>query len=164
LWPLILYLTIKKVPRKAFYFLILYTAACFVYSIHIIEIDTKMAFYFPLGRFWQLSVGGLIAFKNLEIKNRFLSNGLALTGFFSIGYTMMNLAGSDKFPGWWAVPPTLGAVCIILAGESSFLNRYVLSSAPFVFIGKVSYPLYLWHWPLFVFSRVLFPKGSDSIF
>jgi peptidoglycan/LPS O-acetylase OafA/YrhL len=77
---------------------------------------------------------------------------------------VQTLTGSSVFPGWWAVVPTLSAVCIIMAGESSLFNKHVLSSAPFVFIGKISYPLYLWHWPLFVFSRVLFPKGSESIF
>lgn len=67
------------------------------------------------------------------------------------------------FPGFWALVPTLGAAFIIQAGNESFINKYILSSKLLVFVGKISYPLYLWHWPLLVFSRILYPEGSDSI-
>jgi peptidoglycan/LPS O-acetylase OafA/YrhL len=71
---------------------------------------------------------------------------------------------NSLFPGFWALIPTLGAVCILQAGMDSYLNANLLASKPFVFIGKISYPLYLWHWPLLVFSRYLYPSGSKSIF
>jgi len=58
----------------------------------------------------------------------------------------------------------LGSASILQAGPDAFVNKHILSTKVFVFIGKISYPLYLWHWPLFVFSRFLFPKGSTSIF
>lgn len=71
---------------------------------------------------------------------------------------------NSLFPGFWALIPTLGAAFILQAGNESLFNKYILSSKPFVFIGKISYSLYLWHWPLLVFSRILYPEGSKSIF
>ena len=70
---------------------------------------------------------------------------------------------NSLFPGFWALIPTLGAAFILQAGNESLFNKYILSSKPFVFIGKISYSLYLWHWPLLVFSRILYPEGSKSI-
>jgi hypothetical protein len=60
-----------------------------------------------------------------------------------------------EFPGWWALLPTLGAYCILSAGPHAWFNRKVLASRVFVGVGLISYPLYLWHWPLLVFARIL---------
>lgn len=68
------------------------------------------------------------------------------------------------FPGFWALIPTLSSACIIQAGSGAFINKWILSNKIVVFLGKISYPMYLWHWPLFVFSRYFFPEGSNSIF
>ena len=68
------------------------------------------------------------------------------------------------FPGFWALVPTLASACIIQAGSEPFINKKILSSKVFVFVGKISYPMYLWHWPLLVFSRYFYPQGSTSIF
>jgi peptidoglycan/LPS O-acetylase OafA/YrhL len=62
-----------------------------------------------------------------------------------------------------ALFPTLASAAIILAGDSSIANKYILSNKCMVFIGKISYSLYLWHWPLLVFSRTYFPEGSERI-
>lgn len=59
------------------------------------------------------------------------------------------------FPGWWAVLPVLGAVLIIAAGAQAWLNRVVLSNRVLVWFGLISFPLYLWHWPLLSFARII---------
>lgn len=61
---------------------------------------------------------------------------------------------SQKFPGWWAVLPVAGA-CLLIAGKDAVVNRLLLSSRPAIFIGLISYPLYLWHWPLFSLETIL---------
>ena len=59
------------------------------------------------------------------------------------------------FPGYWAVIPVVGAALVLLAGSNSSLNSTWLASRPLVAIGLISYPLYLWHWPLLSFARIL---------
>jgi len=117
----------------------------------------KTAFYFPLCRFWQMSIGGIIAYKKIEIKNAIINNIFSILGTLAIIITSCIINEKSLFPGWWALIPTLSSACILQAGPSAFLNKYVLSTKLFVFIGKISYPLYLWHWPLLVFSRKLYP-------
>lgn len=68
------------------------------------------------------------------------------------------------YPGWWVLFPTLAAAAIIQSGTDSIVNKYILSNKAMVFVGKISYSLYLWHWPLLVFSHILYPQGSTSIF
>ena len=57
------------------------------------------------------------------------------------------------FPGWWALLSTLGSALLIGAGPDSWINRHVLSNKLAVLVGLISYQLYLWHWPLLVYTR-----------
>jgi len=144
--------------------LILFTVISFASGIMAIADHPKAAFYFPLCRFWQMSIGGIIAYKKIEIKNTIINNILSILGALAILITSYIINEKSLFPGWWALIPTLSSACILQAGPSAFVNKYILSTKLFVFIGKISYPLYLWHWPLLVFSRKLYPLGSKSIF
>ena len=58
------------------------------------------------------------------------------------------------FPGWWAVLPVAGSA-LLLSAPAAWVNRVVLASPPLVWIGLISYPLYLWHWPLLVFAGII---------
>ncbi len=60
-----------------------------------------------------------------------------------------------RFPGWLALLPVAGAVAVILAGPEASVNRIVFSNRAFVFVGLISYPLYLWHWPLISYAYVI---------
>ena len=107
-----------------------------------------------------MSVGGLIAYLSLNIKNTKISNVLSIVGTLSILVGVSIIDDESLFPGFWTLLPTLGAACIIQAGSEPFINKHILSSKVFVFMGKISYPLYLWHWPLMVLSRYFYPQGS----
>lgn len=126
--------------------------------------NPKFAFYFPVCRFWQMAVGGLIAYFSLKIQNTRINNALSIIGTLSILLTVWIINDESLFPGFWALVPTLASACIIQAGPEPFINKHILSSKVFVFVGKISYPMYLWHWPLLVFSRYFYPQGSTSIF
>jgi len=66
------------------------------------------------------------------------------------------------FPGWWALVPVLGAVALIAAGGKGHVNRCLLAHlAPF-WMGRISYPLYFWHWPLLSFAAIV-ASGSPSV-
>lgn len=60
-----------------------------------------------------------------------------------------------NFPGTKALLPVCGALCVIAAGKESFINRHILSNRVMVFLGLISYPLYLWHWPLLSFAHII---------
>jgi peptidoglycan/LPS O-acetylase OafA/YrhL len=111
-----------------------------------------------------MSIGGILAFINLKIQDTRVNNALSSIGLGALLITVFIMDDDSLFPGFWAVIPTLSSAFIIQARNESIMNKYILSSKPFVFIGKVSYSWYLWHWPLLVYSRTFYPSGSTSIF
>lgn len=68
------------------------------------------------------------------------------------------------YPGWRAIIPVLGSTLLIAAGSSAAVNQQILSLRPFVGIGLISYPLYLWHWPLLSFVRIVESGNSEAKF
>jgi peptidoglycan/LPS O-acetylase OafA/YrhL len=140
--------------------------AGFSFSISIIAIynDPRFAFYFPICRFWQMAIGGILAYLNININNSKLNDFISIFSVMAIIVTSFVINDNSLFPGFWALIPTLSSACIIQAKGKAFANKHILSNKVVVFIGKISYSLYLWHWPLLVFSRSFYPKGSTSIF
>ena len=118
-------------------------------------------FYLLHTRAWELAAGvGLAILYEMRRNRPFFSsalaaNGASLVGVALIGVPLFLLNSSSPFPGPAALPSVLGAA-ILIATENSWINRRLLSLAPVVFIGRVSYSWYLWHWPLLTFLRVLY--------
>ena len=104
-----------------------------------------------------MAVGGLVAYLNVKIQNKKITNRLSIVGTLAILVTVWIIDDQSMFPGFWALVPTLASACIIQAGSEPYINKHILSSKIFVFVGKISYPMYLWHWPLLVFSRYIYP-------
>ena len=135
------------------------------------------AFYSPQSRIWELLIGSLIAYGTLFLrKNEFythdtsrfdvagarkitssvhFSNLLAMIGMALIFTGFLTISKKVFFPGYWALLPTVGTAFVISAGEKAWLNQYVLSHKLLVWFGKISFPLYLWHWPLLSFISIL---------
>jgi peptidoglycan/LPS O-acetylase OafA/YrhL len=90
-----------------------------------------------------------------------LDNLQATTGAFLILASIVALNSETLFPGWWALLPTIGALLLISAGPLAWINRKVLANKALVFIGLISYPLYLWHWPLLSFAHII-ERGAPS--
>jgi peptidoglycan/LPS O-acetylase OafA/YrhL len=86
-----------------------------------------------------------------------LRSFISLLGLILLVLAMYN-AKTDRFPGKQALIPVLGAVCLIAAGSKAWCNRALLSHKPIVWIGLISYPLYLWHWPLLSYARIILGK------
>jgi len=84
-----------------------------------------------------------------------LSNVISLVGIILLGYGFYIINKDLYFPGKWALVPILGAVMIISAGPDAWFNRIVLSNRMTVWFGLISFPLYLWHWPLLSFARIV---------
>jgi hypothetical protein len=138
-------------------------AVCLVSSflLNVIQIDEKPTevFFFPSSRAWELLIGSLIAYLNIHsvVKNNTnqFANLLSWFGVVLILGSWFFLNGIKiEFSSWWALMPTLGAASLILAGEKAWFNRKILASRIAIFIGLISYPLYLWHWVLLSFLRI----------
>lgn len=162
-WPLIITLILNKFKSKSFHILVVITILSFILSIVAIYVDMYFPFYFTLCRFWQIAFGGLLISNTLKINNKLFNNLLPAVALILIILTSVFFRSCETFPGWWALIPTLATAVIIKAGSESIVNKYILSNSVMVFIGKISYSLYLWHWPLLMYFSRYFPQGSGSI-
>lgn len=143
--------------------------------------DGVAVFFSPQTRFWELLAGAVLAyvkFHGVQWPCRFQermdawlgrviyarppeADGRTYRDVQSVlggGLIVLGLAVISRewhHPGIWAVAPVLGAVLVIAAGRQAWLNRVVLANRVMVWIGLISYPLYLWHWPLLSFARII---------
>ncbi|HHF7368303.1 TPA: acyltransferase family protein [Legionella bozemanae] len=95
---------------------------------------------------------------DINEKHSILQNVSSLVGFILLGASLLFINKTKIFPGWWAILPNLGTLLIILAGPKAWFNKAILSSRVLIWIGLISFPLYLWHWPLLSFAFIL--KGE----
>lgn len=152
-WPLLLFLAWRQ-PVSLFAVTGLILALSFALNVRSVRLDVVAAFYSPVTRFWELLVGGALACAaDARLRRAWREGGAALgLGLIAIAVTMLD--AGRLFPGLWALLPTLGAALVIAAGPDTWVNRAVLSNRGMVGVGLISYPLYLWHWPLLSFARI----------
>jgi peptidoglycan/LPS O-acetylase OafA/YrhL len=147
IWPLLLCFLIYT-NRASHLFLLL----LIFFLLGVTHLNEPNAlFYLPHSRFWGLLMGATLAILNAsKISSTYFfkisHNSLSILGilFLSIGFFLID--EKSLFPGFWALLPVFGTIFIISSNTSIF-NRKILSSNPFVFIGKISFSLYMWHWP-----------------
>lgn len=110
------------------------------------------SFYMLPARLWEFLLGMMVAITPLPfLAWRWVREGLALGGFALIVFSVTTFHIDMPFPGWRAAIPCIGAAALIAAGtgEGSLISK-ALTIAPVRFVGKISYSLYLWHWPIIV--------------
>ncbi len=180
IFPIFLYV-IYKINLNFVLSLTLFTVASFCLNKYNINTHQQTsAFYLPWCRFWELSIGAILAYtvnyhkelvssvKSVLINNRIadyaaklifrnsndnlrrnlINNIISIAGLVIIIYGIISVKNDTIFPGIKALVPVFGALLIISAGKTAVINKYVLSNPIMVFLGLISYPLYLWHWPL----------------
>ena len=160
LWPVLL-LAARRARLDALHLTLALGAVSLAASLLLVSSAPSAAFYLPFTRFWELMLGALLSdgrvnrvmFRSTAPAGR-RADGFALTGLALIAYAVVGLDDADPFPGWRALLPTCGTALLILAGPSTVVSRRLLSLRALVAIGLISYPLYLWHWPLLSFARV----------
>ncbi len=160
----------------------------FTLNINTRKFNLLVDFYSPQTRFWELLCGGLLAslpsdkhtivmytsaifreFKLLspdyEIQNddiKIIRNSISFFGFFVLFCGFFIINKNMHFPGYWATLPVFSTIMIISAGSTSWLNNKILSNRFLVWIGLISFPLYMWHWPLLSFARIIEGELLDT--
>lgn len=130
----------------------------FLLNVATIHRHPEAVFYSPLSRIWELAAGALLAHSALRRtgpRSAFNAEARVLAGLVLIGAGLYLVQKEKTFPGWWALLPVLGACLCISAGPLTWFGRNLLGSRVFVWFGLISYPLYLWHWPLLAYARIV---------
>lgn len=141
-------------------------AASFAANLALTVAGGNDAFFLPVARFWELMTGALLAQRGAGFAERIGARGrnaAAAAGAALLAAGFLLIHDERAFPGWWALLPVLGTAGLILAGPEAWINRRVLSLPPMVFVGLISYPLYLWHWPLLSFARIFDLDPSPAL-
>lgn len=163
-WPAALLLIMKsgvKVAKALFALTVLGFVFCYFHSLN----DISGAFYLLPSRVFQFSSGGLLAALLLSnslmplLQVRHLRDALLIAGLLLLGFGSVILSEEVLYPGAYALVPTFGALFILMAGSNNtgqgWIGQRILENSLLVWVGQVSYSLYLVHWPIIVLYRYL---------
>jgi len=172
LWPLTLFL-IYKHRFNAIKITLAILLCSFFLNLVMMEKYPSASFFLPFTRIWELLAGSLLAQLARQgvmtsdainaklFRHRHIKQGLPILGIFLLSVSLLVIDQDQRFAGVLALLPVMGTLLIILSGQQSWFNERVLSNRILVGIGLISYPLYLWHWPLLSFSRILEQTEPD---
>ena len=151
-WPLILMVIyrIKRTNIKATLFSVLFIMSICL-SWYYVHQDKNLAYMMLPFRFFELMAGALLAinYRRTEKLSKY-NNGLSIVGLLLILASAFFLNDNSSFPGILALPVTIGST-LLIASQGGIVNRF-LSLKPIVYIGRVSYSFYLWHWPVIILA------------
>lgn len=163
LWPVVLlagYLLGKRSRRAIWVTILSVTLLSFIASLIVTSSSQPWAFFSLPTRAWELSLGGLVALITTSahrlFRSPFLLSILSWSGLALIGVAAFTFDAGLAFPGWYALIPSLGASALLLGGSGQqhpTAPTPLLSFAPMQFVGKISYSLYLVHWPLLIIPQ-----------
>jgi peptidoglycan/LPS O-acetylase OafA/YrhL len=181
-WPFLIWLFCWRRWNVLAFTLVL-SIASFALNVADIKSEPVATFYLPQTRLWELLTGAVLAITSLRRPAAQLSpkdethvkskngsawsrNARSIIGILCILIGLGLIDERVQFPGWWAALPTAGTALIISAGPQAWLNRILLSNAALVWFGLISFPLYIWHWPLLSMATLLrgeFPSRNIRI-
>ncbi|HLJ53223.1 MAG TPA: acyltransferase family protein [Rhizomicrobium sp.] len=131
-------------------------------SLWAVAEHPSAAFYLAPYRTWELMLGAILALGEFPSpKSPLSADAWSLLGLAAIAWAVFSFTAATSFPGANALFPCLGAAALIYAGTTRGTIWRVLASRPLVFVGLISYSLYLWHWPIHVYSTYVSRAATD---
>ncbi|HEX7592493.1 MAG TPA: acyltransferase family protein [Candidatus Limnocylindrales bacterium] len=161
IWPALLALVAWKMPRLgAAVALVVVVVASFIFSLIMTDSSAPTAYYILPTRAWQLAAGGLLAVGSGSLDRlpdriyRIVRQMLAFAGWAALAALITTAFNIDQtntvYPGTVALIPTVAGVLLIASGTEKTGPGMLLRLPPVRFLGKISYSLYLWHWPILI--------------
>lgn len=158
IFPIILFTALKFFRNRIILIITLIIVGSFLLSFAGLKYQPSMTFYMLPTRAWELAIGALLAVSGMEhspyLKGKAPRHALSLLGLALITFGFVWLDTTKKFPSYNALYPCVGTFLIILAGRDAIVNK-ILMIKPIVYVGMISYCLYLWHWPIIVYTNLL---------
>jgi len=168
IWPMIIGLTVRWARQRLLMVALVIALASFAFSVVMTPRQGVLAFYLPMSRFWELLVGASLAILRSRAVSSsrwgqpagpVLAEAMSWGGLAAIVVAVSGFGRETPFPGYAAALPELGAALVIAAGAQAGANRWLLGHPAMVWVGLISYPLYLWHWPLLAYAHVWFGEA-----
>lgn len=161
-WPLLLWLA-WKFQVNFFKIIFIIALLSFIINIATVHVYPVAVYYSPLSRFWELLFGAALAYtilykKNLVNRWNKFNNPISIFGLSIFVVSIFLINKHNAYPGWWALLPTLTGTLLIFAGPNTWINQNILSNKLLVWCGLISFPLYLWHWPLLSFAHIFYSE------
>lgn len=180
IWPLLIWLAWKNRLNILTTTLII-TTASFYLNIKLVNLSPTEAFFLPISRFWELLTGSILAWlmvyrystiqkiksygdaalvkilrsNDVSPDGSLIVNVMSFLGMSMLVYGVFEINNSLLFPSKWALIPVLGASLIIFSGSKAWINKKLLMNPIAIWFGLISYPLYLWHWPILSFLNII---------
>jgi peptidoglycan/LPS O-acetylase OafA/YrhL len=156
-------LTVPTATRNTIATLLVIAVASFAYNVWRVNVAPSSAFYLSPGRAWEFLLGSILAVGDApKIRNHYAQFLVATLGITMIIAAALSFSSKTAFPGTAALLPCVGTVLCIWANTDRNPGRIerALTSLP-LFYGKISYSLYLWHWPIWLFARLWLRPDGD---
>lgn len=162
-WPILIWICFRfKYNLNIIILFIIFIS--FLYNISGGVSSSISSFFLVQSRMWELALGSLLALpclNQLNLKYKFTLFWFNISPFIGIVLIFFSIFSFSKniwFPGWWALIPCIGTFLIISGNPNSHPSKFLLSNKIFIWFGKISFPLYLWHWVLLSFFYIIFPE------
>lgn len=162
IWPAILVLAGRRLSQAGLMgVLLVIFAVTLLASQGMLTDHSSAAFFLTPFRIYEFAIGAMLAISGIQARGQILSNTASMVGALIILYAASIFSDETPFPGITALAPTLGAALLIFAGPSAGMNR-ALALPPISYIGRISYSLYLVHWPVQVYYRLMYGRPESS--
>lgn len=162
-YPILLILLYRFVPRRLVVVTSALAIASFSLNVLTVEAHPSFAFFLMPARVWELFFGAVLAMGALDPpRHTKIAEAAGILGVALIGFAVFGFSDETTFPGFAAIVPSIGAGAVIWAGnrQKGVVTRLLSHPAP-MFVGKISYSLYLWHFPLLAFAGYVLVGGTS---